>query len=62
MITLFAFAELETAIVHNDTSNALTNHKECEEVTQFMQKCWPDEFGDRPDFQSLKQIIRKLNK
>jgi hypothetical protein len=31
-------------------------------LSQLMQKCWPEEFGDRPDFQSLKQIIRKMNK
>ncbi|RWS26290.1 atrial natriuretic peptide receptor 1-like protein, partial [Leptotrombidium deliense] len=33
-----------------------------EEVIQLMQRCWSEDPLDRPDFQALKPIIRKLNK
>jgi hypothetical protein len=39
------------------------NEEECdEEVVKLMQKCWSEEHNERPDFQTLKPIIRKLNK
>ncbi|KAG1681093.1 Atrial natriuretic peptide receptor 2 [Nymphon striatum] len=35
----------------------------CDEaVIQMMKKCWSEEPMERPDFQALKSIIRKLNK
>ncbi|GIX70424.1 atrial natriuretic peptide receptor 1 [Caerostris extrusa] len=35
----------------------------CDEgVIQVMKKCWSEEPTERPDFQTLKSIIRKLNK
>ncbi|KAK8406870.1 hypothetical protein O3P69_007431 [Scylla paramamosain] len=33
-----------------------------EEVMQMMKKCWAEECMERPDFQQLKTIIRRLNK
>jgi hypothetical protein len=33
-----------------------------EEVIRMMKSCWADEPLERPDFQQLKGIIRKLNK
>ncbi|XP_050711339.1 atrial natriuretic peptide receptor 1-like isoform X2 [Eriocheir sinensis] len=33
-----------------------------EEVMQMMKKCWAEEHMERPDFQQLKTIIRRLNK
>ncbi|GFQ86434.1 atrial natriuretic peptide receptor 1 [Trichonephila clavata] len=35
----------------------------CDEgIIQVIRKCWAEEPTDRPDFQTLKSIIRKLNK
>lgn len=33
-----------------------------EEVVRLVQRCWSEDAAERPDFQSLKPIIRKLNK
>lgn len=33
-----------------------------ETVGRMLKKCLSEEMGDRPDFQSLKLIIKKLNK
>lgn len=33
-----------------------------EEVIAMMKKCWAEECMERPDFQQLKSIIRRLNK
>lgn len=33
-----------------------------EAILNLMQKCWADDPPTRPDFSSLKPIIRKLNK
>ncbi|XP_069164448.1 atrial natriuretic peptide receptor 1 [Procambarus clarkii] len=33
-----------------------------EEVMQMMKRCWAEECMERPDFQQLKTIIRRLNK
>ena len=34
----------------------------CDELAAVIRKCWSEDPLDRPDFQSLKSIIRKLNK
>ncbi|XP_041355945.1 atrial natriuretic peptide receptor 1-like [Gigantopelta aegis] len=34
----------------------------CDELANVIRRCWSDDPADRPDFQSLKNIIRKLNK
>lgn len=31
-------------------------------VSNMMNECWAEDPSDRPDFNHLKQIIRKLNK
>jgi len=33
-----------------------------EDVIQMMLKCWSEDPNERPDFQSLRPIIRKMNK
>ncbi|KAK9509451.1 hypothetical protein O3M35_006765 [Rhynocoris fuscipes] len=33
-----------------------------EEVSALMKRCWAEDPADRPDFNSLKATIRKLNK
>jgi len=38
---------------HHSNSNA--------SLEQLMQKCWPQETGDRPNFRSLKETIHKLH-
>ena len=35
---------------------------EDDEILRLVQKCLSEERGDRPDFQSLKPLIKKLNK
>ncbi len=56
------FTEL-VIVGHNNTEDSGDNKQNVDlNLSQLMHKCWPEEFGDRPDFQSLKQIIRKLNK
>ena len=36
----------------------------CDEEVEntLMKECWSDEAANRPDFSSLKETIRKLNK
>lgn len=33
-----------------------------EEVGVLMKRCWTEDPADRPDFTTLKAVIRKLNK
>lgn len=33
-----------------------------EEVSALMKRCWAEDPADRPDFNTLKATIRKLNK
>ncbi|XP_069101886.1 atrial natriuretic peptide receptor 1-like isoform X4 [Argopecten irradians] len=34
----------------------------CDELAEVIRKCWSEDPMERPDFQALKSIIRKLNK
>ncbi|XP_046368235.2 atrial natriuretic peptide receptor 1-like isoform X2 [Haliotis rufescens] len=34
----------------------------CDELAEVIKRCWAEDPAERPDFQSLKTIIRKLNK
>ncbi|BFZ26126.1 hypothetical protein BsWGS_29165 [Bradybaena similaris] len=34
----------------------------CDELAGVIRRCWAEEPADRPDFQALKSIIRKLNR
>ena len=45
----------------NDKIEGGDNENE-ETMGRMLQKCLSEEMGDRPDFQSLKLIIKKLNK
>lgn len=33
-----------------------------EDVAQIMSKCWAEEAADRPDFSTLKNKLRQINK
>ncbi|KAL3231297.1 hypothetical protein MRX96_023345 [Rhipicephalus microplus] len=33
-----------------------------EELAQMIRKCWAEDPAERPDFQTLKPLIRRLNK
>ncbi len=34
----------------------------CDELADVIRRCWAEDPIERPDFQALKSIIRKLNK
>ena len=34
----------------------------CDELADVIRRCWSEDPMERPDFQALKSIIRKLNK
>ncbi|GFT99697.1 atrial natriuretic peptide receptor 2 [Nephila pilipes] len=52
--------------VKNSQKNPFRPHLEkdaCdEEVIHMIKKCWTEDPTERPDFQALKSIIRRLNK
>ncbi|KAF7496382.1 Atrial natriuretic peptide receptor 1 [Sarcoptes scabiei] len=53
-----------SSIVHNETDvvNSKSTDKDLQSfLDQLIQKCWPQESGDRPDFSSLKETIHGLH-
>lgn len=58
----FLNVELDENQEHEKNSQTRErNEKEKDElVNMMMQRCWYDEFGDRPNFQSLKKLTQSI--